>query len=283
MPLSKEERAAQAAKHLSFVKGVFARETQASIESATIYDDGEARTLPLPEPQAESTATTVTTAFPVAALHDAAGKTAVCDPASFTRPGGAYEQGSFGPEQALCSESNLYPILQGLKAEYHDKNRGYACGQLFTDRALYLKEVVFNRNGAMKNTDVIALAEPNRQRALENHRSEKECDACLANRIETLLNIAAAQGVETLVVGAFGCGRQGFPPAQVIELFQQWIAANPGSIPTITFAVPRVHFDAFNEAFGKPAKPAEEEQTQLPKEEEDLFDPNDLPEGVTLR
>lgn len=282
MPVSKEERAAQAAKHLSFVKGVFAKETQAAVESATIYEDGEARSAVLPEASAQQTETSVTTAFAVAAVHDANGKTAVCDPASFTRPGGAYEQGAFGPEQALCSESNLYPVLQGLKAAYYDKNRGYACGQLFTDRALYVKDIVFNRNGAMKTADVIAIPEPNLQRALENHRSEKECDACLTNRIESLLNIAALQGVETLVVGAFGCGRQGFPPAQVIAQFQNWIEAHPGAIPAIVFAVPRMHFEAFNEAFGKPAQPKQEAAPQ-PAEEEELFNPADLPEGVTLR
>lgn len=282
MPVSKEERAAQAAKHLSFVKGVFAKETESSIQTATIYEDGEARAAQLPEPKAEATETAVTTAFAVSALHDASGKVTLVDAASFTRPGGAYEDGAFGPEQVLCSESNLYPILQGIKPAYHSKNRGYACGQLFTDRAAFLKDVVFNREGSMRTANVIMVPEPNRARALENHRSERECDACLANRIETLLNIAALQETETLIVGAFGCGRQGFPPAQVIEQFQSWIDTHQGAIPKIVFAVPRVHFEAFDAAFGAP-KPAQEEVAAEPEEEEELFDPSDLPEGVTLR
>lgn len=282
MPVSKEERAAQAAKHLSFVKGVFAKETESSIQTATIYEDGEARAAQLPEPKAEATETAVTTAFAVSALHDASGKVTLVDAASFTRPGGAYEDGAFDPEQVLCSESNLYPILQGIKPAYHSKNRGYACGQLFTDRAAFLKDVVFNREGSMRTANVIVVPEPNRARALENHRSERECDACLANRIETLLNIAALQETETLIVGAFGCGRQGFPPAQVIEQFQSWIDAHQGVIAKIVFAVPRVHFEAFDAAFGAP-KPAQEEVAIEPEEEEELFDPSDLPEGVTLR
>lgn len=282
MPVSKEERAAQAAKHLSFVKGVFAKETESSIQTATIYEDGEARAAQLPEPKAEATETAVTTAFAVSALHDASGKVTLVDAASFTRPGGAYEDGAFGPEQVLCSESNLYPILQGIKPAYHSKNRGYACGQLFTDRAAFLKDVVFNREGSMRTANVIVVPEPNRARALENHRSERECDACLTNRIETLLNIAALQETETLIVGAFGCGRQGFPPAQVIEQFQSWIDTHQGAIPKIVFAVPRVHFEAFDAAFGAP-KPAQEEVAAEPEEEEELFDPSDLPEGVTLR
>lgn len=54
------------------------------------------------------------------------------DPCSFTRPGGAYEGGSFSPEQILCAESNLHPALRSCKVLYHDKNRGYSCGMLFT-------------------------------------------------------------------------------------------------------------------------------------------------------
>lgn len=190
MPISKEERASQAAKHLSFVKGVFSKETDESVQSTIIYEDGEARSAQLPEPNADSTTTNVTTAFATSALHNASGKIALVDAASFTRPGGAYEDGTFGPEQVLCSESNLYPVLQGIKPLYHSKNRGYTCGQLFTDRAAYVKNVVFNREGSIRKADVIVIPEPNRTRALENHRSERECDASLTNRITTLLNIA---------------------------------------------------------------------------------------------
>ena len=282
MPVSKEERASQAAKHLSFVKGVFSKETEESIQSTIIYEDGEARSAQFPEPNADITTTDVTTAFATSALHSASGKIALVDAASFTRPGGAYEDGAFGPEQVLCSESNLYPILQGIKPLYHSKNRGYACGQLFTDRAAYIRDVVFNREGSIRKADVIVVPEPNRTRALENHRSERECDTCLVNRIATLLNIAALQGVNTLIVGAFGCGRQGYPANQAIAQFKSWIEAHPGSIKNIVFAVPRVHFETFNKAFGEP-EPQTRTEPEVKQVEEELFDPSDLPEGVTLR
>ncbi len=214
----REERRAQAAKHLALMKGAFSTETEATVAAARVYEDGEGRELPIPEAVFETTETSVTTAFAPAALRDARGKTVVVDPASFTRPGGGYEDGSFGPEQILCSESNLYPILYGLKSAYHDGNRGCQRGQLFTDRALYLPNVAFSHAGVIRKADVVALPEPNRARALENHRSERECDQVLAERIETLLHIAASNGCETLVCGAFGCGRGGFDTQQVIGL-----------------------------------------------------------------
>lgn len=284
MPISKEERKAEAAKHLSFVRGLFPSETEESVATVKIYEDGEGRDLPLPEPSAQETTTAVTTAFSVSALYQTHGKTVLVDPASFTRPGGNYEEGSFGPEQVICAESNLYPILEGISGEYHRKNRGFARGQLFTDRAAYLSDVVFSREGQIRKADVLVVPEPNRQHALENHRSERECDTCLAARIETLLRIAASNEVDNVIVGAFGCGRQGFPAEQVIELFQNWISAHPGSIPHIVFAVPRFQFDAFDKAFGTPEPPVETAApTEEPEEDENAFDPNDLPEGVTLR
>ena len=86
----------------------------------------------------------------------------------------------------------------------------------------------------------------------------KGCKSARENRLKgkrsmpyvPMLNIAAANEIETLIVNAYACGRQGFQPAQVIELFQKWIVAHPGAIKTIVFAVPRASFDAFDEAFG---------------------------------
>ncbi len=279
----KDERKALAVKHLALMKGALASETAATIAAATVYEDGEGRELALPDPAFESTETLVTTAFAPAALRDAQGKTAVVDPASFTRPGGGYEDGAFGPEQILCSESNLYPILCGLKDAYHDKNRGCARGQLFTDRALYLPDVAFSNAGVIRRASVVALAEPNRARALANHRSQRECDLALEMRIETLLRIAAANECETLVCGAFGCGREGFDPQQVITLFRAWIEAHPGAIGRIVFTVPRAHFAAFDAAFGKPK--VEKPAPVASEEDEDEFDLSavELPEGITLR
>lgn len=283
----REQRKAQAAKHISFIKGVFASETQQTVDNAVIYEEGVGRELALPEPAAETTATMVTRAFiPEALFRFGQGKTLVVDPASFTRPGGAYEEGAFGPEQIICAESNLYQVLCGIRETFHDKNRDYRRGMLCSDRAAYLPGIVFSHDGQVRNADVLAIAEPQRARALENHRSERECDNELASRIETILRIAAANECETLIVGAFACGRFGYDTQQVIGLFKAWIDEHPGAIAHIVFAVPRAFYDAFDEAFGQPAV---EDVASTPEgEEADREDDADwahidLPEGVTLR
>ena len=282
---TKDERKAQAKKHEALMKGAFATETAASLAAAVIYEDGEGRELELPEPAFESTRTEVTTKFTVDALHEAKGKTAIVDPVSFTRPGGNYEEGSFGPEQVLCHESNLYQVLCGMKRDYHSANRGFARGQLFTDRAMLLPDIVFSGSGEIRKAGIIAIPEPNRTRALENHRSERECDTCLAQRIESILRIAAANGYETLIMGAFACNRENYDPQQVIDLIKVWIEAHPGALGTIVFAVSRANFDTFDAAFGQPAEEAPELPAEADGDDEDEFDLDsiELPEGVTLR
>lgn len=236
----------------------------------------------------ETTVKVVTSFAPEALYRDATGKTMIVDPGAFTRPGGAYEDGAFGPEQILCSESNLYPILVAHKRDFYDKNRDYRRGSLFTDRALYVPEVLFSRGGDVRRADVLVIAEPIRAYALENHRSERECDKALADRIETIFRIAAASGAETLIMGAFGCGRNGYPVERVIELIQNWIAEHPGAVPNVVFAVPRMHADAFREAFGapEPERPAPvvvaEDEGDREGDDEDWRNV-ELPEGITLR
>ena len=281
----REERKEQAAKHAALMKGAFASDTQATIESTTIYEEDEARGMELPEAPFEATETMVTTSFLPEALHRfGKGACVVVDPASFTRPGGAYLDGAFGPEQVLCAESNLFEVLCGIKRDFHDKNRDYRRGQLFTDRAAFLPDVAFSRSGEVRKAGVIVIAEPLRARALENHRSEVECDRELERRIETLLNIAAANGAETLLVNAFACGRMGYPAQQVVGVFKAWLDAHPGALGRVVFAVPRAHLDAFDAAFGKP----KEEAPAVAAADEDTADDEDwrnveLPEGVTLR
>ena len=282
----REQRAQEAAKHLGLMKGAFAKEAQASADGAIIYEEGVGRELPLPEAKAEATVTRVVTSFvPEAIWRDGEGKVCVVDPASFTRPGGAYEDGAFGPEQILCSESDLYPVLCELKEDFYDKNRDYRRGMLFTDRAVLCPDVVFLRGGSIKKADVIVVSEPMRARALENHRSERECDNALRTRVETLLRVAAASGADTLILGAFGCGRLGYDPTQVIGLFQEWFAEHPGVIPQVVFAVPRAYVDAFRETFDPVVEEAVVDAAAEGEEEdaEEDWRSVELPEGVTLR
>lgn len=267
---TKDERRAEAAKHLGLVKGLFASETAKTIESATLYEDGDGRELNLPEPRFEATDVKVEWGALADAVARALGKVCVIDPASYRTPGGNYLNGGWGTEEQICAESNLFPILEGLRAEYHDANRHSTHGGLNSDRALYLTDVMFTTGGIMRKRDVLVCAPPNRNFALQNHRSEAECDMDLAHRIETLMRIAAANGADTLVLGAFGCGFFGNDPEQVASLFKTWLDAHPGQFEKVVFSIAgSPALDAFRMAFPQEQAPAR----QTPASDgEDEFD-----------
>lgn len=273
---------AQAGNEEAREEAAAAEEMAEAAEAADAAADDDAA-----DAAATETVTKVVTSFaPEALYRDGEGKTMIVDPGAFTRPGGAYADGAFGPEQILCSESNLYPVLQAHKRDFYDKNRDYRRGSLFTDRALYVPEVLFSREGDTRRADVLVIAEPIRAYALENHRSERECDKALADRIEAIFRIAAANDVQTLIMGAFGCGRNGYSSEQVIGLIRTWIDEHPGAVPRVVFAVPRMHVDAFRAAFGsdQEEKPAVvEEVIERDEDADDDWRAVELPEGITLR
>ena len=101
-------------------------------------------------------------------------------------------------------------------------------------------------------------------------------------RVEALLRVAAANQCETLILGAFACGRLGYDAGRVAQLFRAWVDAHPGAIGKLVFAVPRAYFDAFDALFAAPV--VEEPVARSEGEEEELgWSPEDLPEGVTFR
>ena len=64
---------------------------------------------------------------------------------------------AWAQEEALCSESNLYPILVTQKESFYDANRQYSRGGLYTDRSLFVPDVVFARGGSVRNDDCKAF------------------------------------------------------------------------------------------------------------------------------
>jgi len=276
---TKEERQVEARKHNGLVRGVFAHETEVAVESAVIYEDGDGRELELPEPRFEKTQVGVAWDTLANVIEAATGKVCVLDPVSFTRPGGNYLGGGWSPEEQLCAESNLFPVLEGLKKRYFDANRQSGRGGLNTDRALYLKDIVFTTAGVTRKRDVLAIAPVNRRMALQNHRPEAECNQDLANRIEALMRIAAVNEADTLVLCAFGCGFFENDPTQVANLFKQWLDAHSGLFERVVFAIAGgPSLDAFRAVF-----PAEDtrrttivEEAQPQRDEEDDEDEVDI-------
>ena len=251
--MPKEEnnaREMQAKRHVSVMKAVFGTETQASIDGAQIIEAGYAPEAVAAE-DASPTEVTFSSGDAVTAVFQAKKPVAVLDPASYRYVGGGYLRGWRGAEEDLCDEGNLYAILQAFQKSYYGPNKQTASGELYTSRAISIPDVVFSRNGEIVKASVAVVAAPNRARALQRNRSERECDMAMAERVDTAMRILASFGAQTVVIPAFGFGqRDAFPAAQVAQMFHDWIAAHDGVIPQVVFAIWRgPDADAFKAAF----------------------------------
>ena len=275
---TKEERQIEAKKHNGLVRGVFAHEIAQAVEGAVVYEDGEGRELELPEARFEKTQAGVAWDTLANVVERASGKVCVLDPASFTRPGGNYLGGGWSPEEQICAESNLFPVLEGLKERYFDKNRQSGRGGLNSDRAVYLKDIVFTTAGVTKMRDVLVIAPVNRRMALQNNRPVAECDQDLENRIEALMRIAAVNEPDTLVLCAFGCGFFENDATRVAQLFKRWLDEHPGLFEHVVFSIAGgPSLDAFRAVFPSVDERRETvEQVEDSREEEDDEDEVDI-------
>ena len=85
---------------------------------------------------------------------------ALLDFASFTNPGGGYDRGNWGQEQALCAESTLFNVLREQKAWYaQNRSRNINC-ELYRNRGIVVPKVRFDRDRYHGYADVIVVAAP---------------------------------------------------------------------------------------------------------------------------
>lgn len=238
-----------ARRHVAIMKVVFEKETKASIEAATIIEAGYAPQLPETEPEGP-TKVCFSSGDIVGAILRADKPVAVLDDASYRYAGGGYLRGWTGPEEDLCAESNLQPILDAFQKKYYEANRQTVSGELYTSRALSIPDVAFSRNGETALCSVCVISAPNRARALQRNRSQKECDLALAERIDAAMQVLASFGAQTVVLPAFGCGQSGNDAKQVAKAILAWIEAHEGMIPQVEFALWRgANADAFKAVF----------------------------------
>ena len=154
-------------------------------------------------------------------------KIAVLNFASATNPGGGVKSGSSAQEESLCRCSTLYPTLnqRRLWDQYYLPNRD-ANDPLHTDVCIYSPDVVICKTDEsfpqrlpeeqFVTVDVVTCAAPNlRQRPGNFHNpdaskaasiTKQQLYALHVKRAKHILHVAAANGVDCLVLGAFGCG-----------------------------------------------------------------------------
>ncbi len=252
---------------------------KSSIEGTRFYPEEKAPAIPTP--MYEKTIVTVTknrtleTAmiyhrkFPEARI-------AAHNFASETNPGGGVRKGSRAQEEALCRCTTLLP---GLETE-ENKKRFYDFHRQrhdvrYTDACLYTPGIVgFKTDDDLPSllpeakwtsVDILTCAAPN-LRAMPNNAMNPGRDKAIKmnpenlfmlhkRRARHLLSIAAANGADVLILGAFGCGAFQNPPEIVAEAYHNLLPEFMGQFREIVFAIyctsrDMNNYNAFAKALG---------------------------------
>jgi len=194
-------------------------------------------------------------------------RTAVLNFASATNPGGGVEKGASAQEECLCRVSTLYPCLadQKMRASFYTPHRknGNALHNddiIYTPNVLVIKDDNHNLLSEPFSVDIISCAAPNlRERPFNQYNtgdtikvqiSDNELLALHEKRARKIFSSAIANGVEILILGAFGCGAFCNNPYIVARAYKNVLPEFKQYFQTIEFAIycrptDSINYDAF--------------------------------------
>ena len=247
---NKKGRAELADRHTKEMEKDFHAEIQEAVEHSTIYsENSEFVSTNITAPERVMAAELVAEDSVAAIMDSAQGKTAVLNFASYKEPGGGFMAGSRAQEESLCHESFLYNVLRQFQY-YYDWNNQHKNLGLYLNRAIYTPNVRFERDGQVKYCDVITCAAPNYSVGKKYGNVDSATNSkYLDSRIKFVLSIAAEQGVDTLILGAFGCGVFGQDATEVITLFNKYLANERKNFKQVIYAIPdSIHGDNYQKA-----------------------------------
>ena len=194
-------------------------------------------------------------------------RTAVLNFASATNPGGGVEKGASAQEECLCRVSTLYPCLadQKMRTSFytpHRKNGNTLHNDdiIYTPNVLVIKDDDHNLLSEPFSVDIISCAAPNlRERPSNQYNtgdtikvqiSDDELLALHEKRARKIFSSAIANGVEILILGAFGCGAFQNDPHIVAQAYKNVLPDFAHYFHTIEFAIycrpaDSINYDAF--------------------------------------
>jgi uncharacterized protein (TIGR02452 family) len=178
------------------------------------------------------------------------GKTAALNFADALTPGGLVLDGVTTQEEDICRCSNLYETLIKYenKRDYYNYNYDKGDCESFSDRLIYSEGITIFKNENYElldnpvTVDIITCPAP-------MHCGER---SVFEQRIKCILGTAEEFGVETLILGAWGCGAFGNRPDIVASAFNK-VLKNYHAVKNIIFAIrctkniPDENFDIFYE------------------------------------
>lgn len=152
--------------------------------------------------------------------------------ASAKNPGGGFLGGSQAQEESLARSSALYVSLT-THDEFYRTNKNarpafYADSLLYSPGVAFFKDDAGQYLDAIIQADVITMPAVNKSAITNlNESIEKEIDQVMKQRIRYVLAVAEKNKVDTLILGAWGCGVFRNKPADVANYFSQVLQESP--------------------------------------------------------
>lgn len=186
-------------------------------------------------------------------------KVCVLNFASAKNPGGGVKRGSNAQEESICRCSTLYQCIT-TDEMYHNfyKRHRYMKDTLYNDDCIYTPAVkVFKTDSNLPEplkedqwwgVDVITCAAPNLSsvRRDTSNISEEQLRLLYTSRFSRIFELAIMNGVDVLILGAFGCGCFKNDPKLVADVFAELTTKYRKCFDVIEYAVPFTSNDRDN-------------------------------------
>ena len=200
-------------------RGEFNQDTEILINNHTkVFDEPIADTQFMPHPKMPNKNMTIDVVrggtVSTGQKYIKQGTVAILNFADAITPGGLLLSGSAAQEENICRCSNLYASLSSMSAAqyYIDNARlNISDAGVYTDDVIYSKDVLFFKDDESYDTvpayhmDVITCPAPSTP---------------TTEGAEKIIKVAALMKVDTLILGAWGCGAFGQNPEIVSQAFK---------------------------------------------------------------
>ena len=197
-----------------------------------LYFPGYTAIMPTARSEGQPLTVVEDTTFHCAGRLAKEGRVAALNFANAYSPGGGVVRCAMAQEECLCRSSNLYSALTMpyLLRNYY-KHNAKTTGDLGTDAVIYSPGVtVFKSDDALPvplaepfQVDVLTCAAPCVRPDRKKPIPPEKLEDAFNHRIRNILEVAAANGADSLVLGAFGCGAFNNPPDMVAECFRYYL------------------------------------------------------------
>lgn len=249
----KEELRELATQHTKYMQDNYANCINASIEESIVLSSVDPRVLHASSNTVHTQISVIDTDSVSAAFMCPSEDVAILDFASYKQPGGMFREGSRAQEECLCHTSDLYNILSSEKLLDAFYRPNIAEGKTFGlngNRMIIVPKVLYMPSPQQKREfTTIICAAPNKKAAMKYFNVTPDvCDGYMYDRInymmQTLATVNVTDGllpvkINTLILGAFGCGVFGNDPRYVATYFK-YVIDNivPNVFQNIIFAIP---------------------------------------------